>query len=261
MVSKNQREQAQHEQCVLDSILNMIDDGDLSAFYGFTYEETEKFRSAFQSLRQNDEMTFPDFYNDSACVELFRISSSETARRGGPQQMMQDGSLRAKIRKDDLDAVNNNDCTARRYFRIHPKHSYEDLTKSLQCNCLKHLESLRQCERHFGTKVFVIEYPEVDLHCLFPPADSPDYDGVGVGDLIPTYEDGKNYGLYRLSRDKKNLLWLQSNLSDIDFIVFAGPKRVEAINHHRANVLGTFLPWKPVFAQALSITVATSVHL
>ena len=49
MVSKNQREQAQHEQCVLDSILNMIDDGDLSAFYGFTYEETENYRPALQT--------------------------------------------------------------------------------------------------------------------------------------------------------------------------------------------------------------------
>lgn len=261
MVSKNQREQAQHEQSVLGSILSMIDNCDLSTFYGFTHEETEKLRSAFQSLRQNDETTFPDFYSDSACVELFRISSSETARHGGPQQMMQDGSLRAKIRKDDLDAVNNSDCTARRYFRIHPKHSYEDLTKSLQCNCLKHLESLRQCEKHFDTKIFVIEYPEVDLHCLFAPIDDIDYNSVGVGDLIPTYEDDKNYGLYRLSRDKKNLLWLQSNLSNVDFVVFVGPKRIEAINHHRADVLSAFLPWKPVFAQAPSITVATSIHL
>ena len=261
MVSKNQREQAQHEQSVLDSILSMIDNSDLSTFYGFTHEETEKLRSAFQSLRQNDETTFPDFYSDSTCVELFRISSSETARHGGPQQMMQDGSLRTKIRKDDLDAVNDNDCTARRYFRIHPRHSYEDLTKSLQCNCLKHLESLRRCERYFDTKIFVIEYPEVDLRCLFAPVGDIDYNSVGVGDLIPTYEDDKNYGLYRLSRDKKNLLWLQSNLPDIDFIIFVGPKCIEAINHHRADVLGAFLPWKPAFAQAPSITVATSVHL
>lgn len=82
MVSKNQREQAQHEQCVLDSILNMIDDGDLSAFYGFTYEETEKFRSAFQSLRQNDETTFPDFYNDSARHASSCLESRPPRRRG-----------------------------------------------------------------------------------------------------------------------------------------------------------------------------------
>lgn len=41
------------------------------------------------------------------------------------------------------------------------------------------------------TKIFVIEYPEVDLHCLFAPIGDIDCNSVGVGDLIPTYEDGK----------------------------------------------------------------------
>ena len=59
-------------------------------------------------------------------------------------------------------------------------------------------------------------------HILFALIDDVDYNVARVGDLIPAYEGGKKYGLYRLSRDKKNLLWLQSNLSDVDFFVFAG---------------------------------------
>ena len=44
-------------------------------------------------------------------------------------------------------------------------------------------------------------------HILFALIDDVDYNVARVGDLIPAYEGGKKYGLYRLSRDKKNLLW------------------------------------------------------
>ena len=113
----------------------------------------------------------------------------------------------------------------------------------------------------FSTKVFVIEYPEVDLQCLFTPIDDVDYKDVGTGDLVAIYEANQEHGLYRLSRDKKNLLWLQSNLADVNFIVFVNPERIEAINHHRADVLAAFLPWKLESVRAPSITFATSIPL
>lgn len=107
--------------------------------------------------------------------------------------------------------------------------------------------------------MFVIEYGELDLHCAFAPVDDVEFDGVRVGDLFPIYEGSRSHGSYRLSRDKENLLWLQEEILNVDFIVFMSPDRIEFINHHRADAIAACLPWRLVTAQAPSITAVTSI--
>ena len=50
MGSKNKKTQAAHERATLTSVVNMVKERDLNNFFGFTYEETERFCRAFQSL-------------------------------------------------------------------------------------------------------------------------------------------------------------------------------------------------------------------
>ena len=261
MSSQNKTSQALHERTVLDCVVDMVQGGNLDNFFGFTSEDTKRFCEAFESLQQNQETKFPDFYNDSACIELFRISSSEVLRHGGALQEMQDGELRKTIAKDDAEAEKGFAHERRTYIKEHPAHSYENLSKSLRSQCGKHLASLRSCKKEFKTRIFVIEYREVDIQCAFKPAGTCDYEGLRIGDLLPIYKERRQWGLYRLSRDKVNLLWLQSNLQDVDFLVFLGNKHIEAINHRNADVLAKFLPWELIPMQAPSFTLATSVYL
>lgn len=260
MVSKNKEIQAKHEKGVLDAVVNEIRKRNLSNFYGFTSEELERFCSAFESLEQNEQTTFPDFSNEKSSVELFNISSSKMTRHGGPEQMRQDGIIRAEIAK--AKAVFEKECVPakRSIVETHPKHSYSDLTASLRRQCLKHLNSLKECERNFETNVFVIEYKEADIQCIFTPVDNVNYDGLVIGDLNPVYQNGKQYGLYRLSRDAENLRWLKSELSDVDFIVFVGLSHIDVINHRRAEAIAAFLPWQLVSVQAPAITHASLTY-
>ena len=261
MGSKNKKTQAAHERATLTSVVNMVKERDLNNFFGFTFEETERFCRAFQSLEQNSDTSFPDFYGDSSCIELFRISSSKPAKNGGSSQMKQDGKLKAKVEEDALLAASEPTPMLRTYRGdMHPRHSYEDLTRSLRSQCLKHLESLRKCSAQFETSAFVIECNEVDLQCAFAPAENAELNGLRFGDLFPTYEDGRQRGLYRLSRDVENLFWLETNLPEVDFIVFKGFEHIEAINHHRADALAAFLPWRLVSAWAPSMTTVTSIY-
>lgn len=259
MNSKNKEDQARRERETLDSVRAVLNGQDLNCFYGFTQDDVDKLLAAFQGLQQNDQTTFPDFYSDSSCVELFSISSSEESKRGGSSQMMQDGQLRAEVERNDALASMEMQPTARTYQRLHPTHSYADLTRSLRSHCVQHLKSLEKCEKSFDTSVFIIECRELDLHCAFAATESIDCDGIRVGDLFPIYEGNKPYGLYRLSRDRENLLWLQSQLGVVDFIIFVGSDHIEAINPHRADVIVAYLPWRLVTAQALTITSITSI--
>lgn len=257
MGSKNKDAQAQHEQATLDTVRTMLDEYDLNNFYGFTQKDAERLRSAFQSLQQNKQTTFPDFYSDSALVELFDITSSVEVKRGGSLQAMQDGELHSCVKRDIAEAIETGKESTRSHRRIHPAHSYENLTKSLRTHCLHHLDSLKKCEDSENKMtVFVIECREIDLYGAFKIVD-----GVSVGDLLPTYDNSTTRGLYRLSRDKDNLLWLQSELNAVDFVIFVGASHIEVINHHRADVIAAYLPWKVTYSQALAATVATSVPI
>ena len=80
MVSKNQREQAQHEQSVLDSILSMIDNCDLSTFYGFTHEETGSSALPFNRCGKTTRRRFPI---STATQHASSCSESRPPRRRG----------------------------------------------------------------------------------------------------------------------------------------------------------------------------------
>lgn len=261
MGSKNKDVQAEHERWVLTQIEKAVQNPNLSDFYGFTCEDVARLQSAFQSLEQNPNTTFPDFYSESACVELFNISSSEETKHGGSLQKMEEGRLKAAIEKGDEEAAKGMRPVTRTYCRTHPGHSYADLTESFRSHCRRHLDSFKACERNYRISVFVVEYSEADLHCAFVPAAGTEMDGMQFGDLLPIYEGDRSYGLYRLSRDKENLLWLQDELVDVDFIVFMGLSHIEFINHHRAEAIAALLPWRLVVAQAQCITVATSTPI
>ena len=258
MGSKNKDSQAEHERWVLEQVTEAAENSNLDDFYGFTCDDVARLQSAFQSLEQNPNTTFPDFYSETACVELFNISSSEETKRGGSSQKREEGKLKAAIKKGDDEAAKGMQPLVRTYCFTHPSHSYDNLTESLRSHCRQHLNSFRACGGSFKAIVFVIEYGELDLHCAFVPAADVEFDGVRVGDLFPIYENGKSRGPYRLSRDRENLLWLQEELSDVEFIVFMRPNRIEFINHHRADAIAACLPWRLVTAQAPSITAVTS---
>ena len=254
----NKEEQAAHERCVLQIAKHFVDTADIRSFYGFSQSDIEALKESFRDLDQNSETKFPDFSNSHACVELFAVSSSECIRHGGPTQMMQDGKLRDQIKRDDSVAMEEGNQSVRSYARIHPNHSYNNFCKSFRKGFDKHLKSLQEAERDFATVVFVVEYPECDLECAFMPDVDINCDGLTMGDLAPVYADGKTHGLYRLSRDRENLLWLANNASAVDYVVFIGVGRAEAINIHEAGTVAAFLPWRLLAIGNISITLAES---
>lgn len=248
------------EQEVVKRVHNFLKRQDLNCFYGFSAEDIERLAEAFSSLAQNDGTTFPDFYSPNACVELFSVSSSISGRKGSVQ-MEQDGKLRMKIAQDDEKAVSLCDLKRRAYACVHPEHTYEALTNNLRNQITKHVGSKRACSKQFDTSVFVIDLNELDLGCMFRPLELVDLDGLRIGDLEPTYADGKSYGLYRLSRDRENLEWLAQYVNDVDYIVFCGLNFIEAINLHHVREVVAFLPWKLVTAVNDAVTYASSTPL
>lgn len=253
--------QATHERTVLEKAEKFIEASNMNLFYGFAQSDIEKIQAAFQGLIQNGETTFPDFSNAEACVELFAISSSEQGKRGGPAQMIQDGKLRSQIKRDDKMAAIGRDYSPRTYTAIHPCHSYGALCSSLRSGFCNHLNSLRNCEKRYSTKVFVVEYPECDLECAFTPSESVNYNNLYMGDLTPVYSDGKMHGPYRLSRDKENLEWLFGAAQDIDYVVFIGFQHIEAINVRNIDAIEAFLPWRLHAVSNISMTVASSCYV
>lgn len=253
--------QAEHERSVLRRIRCSINESNLDMFFGCAREDVDRIRLALDEVKQNPETSFPDFFSSGACVELFRISSSEQGRRGGPAQMRQDGELKKTIAEDDASAAKEENYEARAYCRIHPRHSYENLTACLKKVFEKHIDSLQEHGGEYETTVFVIECPECDLHGMLLPDSEVDYDGLAMGDLAPSYAPGRKTGLYRLSRDKENLRWMSSYVDRVDYIVFVGAQCVEVINLHRVDSLIAFLPWKVRFAGACSMTYSSSMYL
>ena len=254
-------DQGEHELSVLRRVRCGIKGFDISMFFGCTSEDVDRIRSALKEVRQNPETSFPDFFSPRACVELFRISSSEQGLRGGPAQMRQDGELKKTIAKDDASAAEEENCDVRVYCRNHPRHSYESLTACLRKVFEKHIDSLQEHGREYETTIFVIEYPECDLHGMLLPDSEVDYDGLAMGDLVPSYSPGQKGDLYRLSRDKENLKWMSSYADRVDYVVFVGVQCVEVINLHRIDLLIAFLPWKARFEEGCSINYARSMYL
>lgn len=74
MGSKNKDAQAEHERGILDQIVKAVEDPNLDDFYGFTYDDVERLQSAFQSLEQNPNTTFP------ISTARLRASSSSISR-------------------------------------------------------------------------------------------------------------------------------------------------------------------------------------
>lgn len=254
-------DQGEHELSVLRRVRCGIEGFDISMFFGCTSEDVDRIRSALKEVRQNPETSFPDFFSPRACVELFRISSSDQGRRGGAAQMRQDAELKKVIAKDDASASGKEDYEVRTYCRVHPRHSYENLTACLEEVFKKHIDSLQKHGREYETTIFVIEYPEWGLRGMLQPDSEVDCNGLVMGDLIPFYTPEEKYGLYRLSRDKENLRWMSNYADQVDYVVFVGAQCVEAINLHRIDSLIAFLPWKTCFIESFSMTCARSMYL
>lgn len=252
--------QAIHEQGVVERVCKFLRQ-DFDYFYGFTQGDVTRLNEVFSDLTQNSETTFPDFYGQDACVELFRISSSATKKHGGAPQMKQDGDLASEIADDDEEAAKSCNFETRTYTRTHPAHSYEALTENLRYQVEKHVKSKRLSGKVFDTCIFVVENSEVDLCCMFQPLDSIDIEGLRVGDLMPMYGIGRRDGLYRLSRDKANLEWLAQYTNDIDYLVFCGINTIEAINLHHVKEIVALLPWKLVAKPSPTITIVSSTPL
>lgn len=258
----NKESQEKREQLVMARVLDFLQRQDLDYYFGFSFDDVNRLNEAFSGLIQNKETTFPDFRGRSSCVELFSVSSSAAKRRKGAAQMRQDAELAAEIEHDDEEAVKSDNYERRTYLRSHPTHSYDDLTKNLRRQVEKHVKSKRSSDEAFDTCVFVIDRDEADLRCMFwTPDDSVDIDGLCVGDLMPMYENRKQEGLYRLSRDKENLEWLAQYSDDVDYIVFCCFNTIEAINLHHVREIVAFLPWKLITAPAPAITMASAIPL
>lgn len=259
----NKESQESREQRVIERVQDFLQRQDLDYYFGFSCDDVATLHEAFSGLSQNKEKTtFPDFRGRSSCVELFSVSSSAAKIRKGATQMRQDAELAAKIAHDDEETVKSSNYKTRTYSRCHPEHSYGDLTRNLRYQVEKHVKSKRSSDEAFDICVFVIDRDEADLRCKFwTPDDSVNLDGLRVGDLMPTYENGKRDGLYRLSRDKENLEWLAQYSDDVDYIVFCCFNTIETINLHHVKEIVAFLPWKLITTPAPAITMASSTPL
>lgn len=191
MRMKNKDSQAIREQRVVERICEFLCHQDLDYFYGFTQSDVTRLNKVFSCLTQNSETTFPDFYGQDSCVELFSVSSSSTEKHKGMAQMRQDHELASEVERGDEEAAIFRNYETRTYTRTHPAHSYEALTENLHHLVEKHVKSRRSSGKIFETCVFVLDKNEVDLRCMFQPADHIDIEGLRIGDLTPMYETGR----------------------------------------------------------------------
>ena len=261
MSSKNKREQAQHERDVMNAVSEFLSELAPDRFFGFTQDNKCELARVFEKLEQNEETTYPDFFGPHGCVELFRISSSQEGRKGGPKQRIDDSKLMCEVNRNDKSEEALGSPTAQQYCHIRPAHSYEALTEHLRKQFSKHLESMHKGEFDSAITVFVVELNDPDLECMFVPVNGAVPDGISFGDLWPAYSDGKRHGLYRLSRDKENLQWLAQWSESVHYVIFVGPAGVEAVNLRHINVMASFLPWELVACGKTGCTVVESIPI
>lgn len=261
MSSKNKEEQARHEREVMKAVSEFFNNPASDCFFGFTHDDKRELIEVFEKLEQNEETTYPDFFGPHGCVEIFRISSSQEGRKGGPKQRIYDSKLMSEVIRDDKSEEESGNLAARQYCRVRPTHSYEALTEHLRKQFLKHLESMRKVERDSATTVFVVELDDPDLECMFVPANRTVPDDISFGDLWPAYSGEKRWGLYRLSRDRKNLQWLARRSERVHYVIFLGPGGIEAINLRRVDGLVLFLPWDLVACGKTGCTVVSSIPI
>lgn len=258
----NKETQAAHELAILNDLKQLLcEEYNLKHYFACSQDDVESIKAALLSAEQNQGTTFPDFSAEACCIELFAISSSEQGRKCGPLQSKQDGDLQRKIANDDERAALAKNAETRVYTQVHPQHSYEHLSRSLRENFENHLNSLRRSKNEYLTRIFVVEYPEVDLYCCFGPDSDLRYEGLCMGDFTAEYSNGRDNGLYRLSRDKENLNWLGEYADEVDYVIFYGVHSMEVINLHNVGQITGFLPWRMRSYPAMAITYATSIFL
>ena len=257
----NKETQAAHELAILNDLKQLLcEEYNLKHYFACSQDDVESIKAALLSAEQNQGTTFPDFSAEACCIELFAISSSEQGRKCGPLQSKQDGDLQRKIANDERAALTKN-AETRVYTQVHPQHSYEHLSRSLRENFESHLNSLRRSKSEYLTRIFVVEYPEADLHCCFGPDSDLRYEGLCMDDFTAVYSNGRDNGLYHLSRDKENLNWLGKYADEVDYVIFYGAHSTEVINLHNVGHITGFLPWRMRSYPAMAITYATSTFL
>ncbi len=261
MNSKNKRAQARYEREVMKAVSGFLSNPTSDRFFGFTHDDKLELAEVFEKLEQNKETTYPDFFGPHGCVELFRISSSQEGRKGGPKQRICDSKLMSEVIRDDKNEEESGNLAARQYCRVRPTHSYEALTEHLRKQFSKHLESMRKGEFDSALTVFIVELNDPDLECMFVPASGTVPDGISFGDLWPAYSGGKRWGPYRLSRDRGNLQWLARQIERVHYVVFLGPAGIEVINLGRVDALVPFLPWDLVACGKTGCTVVRSIPI
>lgn len=229
--------------------------------FGLLEAERIEFANIIRTAKPNPSSSeFPDFIFDNGFIEHFQITSSQVTRKGATHARKEsDFRRKVDIETDKLktewnktpsfDAIRSESWTFQ-----NPAHSHKYLMNSFKQNWVSHISSSKRFLGEKSIGIFMVEHPEISLAMCENVYDGW-IDGMSQGDM----REQENFKDYRLSRDKVLLNYMYNFRSEIKYVIFVNPQRLEVIRTENIPYLLQLMPWD-YFIYPMQVCTMATVH-
>lgn len=191
-------------------------------YSGITEEEKKSLITLIKSAKDTDDKTttFPDFIGENGWIEHFKVTSSQSSKKGyesniNHAEMMRSIEQQIDEKKQDKNRTDYPFSAS----STRENDSLENYRKSLMTSWKKHYQSYKKRQQEledFKTGVFLIESDDIFLQ-------------------VSKFKDMRNgiiedYNIpFEIVYDKKIMDFIQQYSSDIQYVIFAGSRIVKIL--------------------------------
>lgn len=231
------------------------------SYFGLLTDERIEFANIIRTVKPNPSSSeFPDFIFDNGFIEHFQITSSQVTRKGATHAR-KESDFRRKVDTEteklktewnitpSFDAVRSESWAFQ-----NPAHSHEYLMDSFKQNWESHISSSKRFSDEKSIGIFMVEHPEISLAMCENVYDGW-INGMSQGDM----REQENFKDYRLSRDKVLLNYMYNFRSEIKYVIFVNPQRVEVIRTENIPYLLQLMPWD-YFIYPMQVCTMATIH-